>query len=62
MRLYKSSFSCYTCRKRESRVMSDEEISELDIRLAFYNVPAIEALLAKGVIASPRANANYIIE
>lgn len=42
--------------------MSYEEISKLDIRLAFYNVPAIEALLAKGVIVSPRADVNYIIE
>lgn len=48
--------------KEENRGMTEKEIGELDIRLAFYYESAIVELLAKGVIVFPRTDANYIIE
>lgn len=42
--------------------MTEKEIGELNIRLAFYYESAIVELLAKGVIVFPRTDANYIIE
>lgn len=42
--------------------MTEKEIGELNIRLAFYYESAIVELLAKDVMVYPRTDANYIIE
>lgn len=42
--------------------MTEKEIGELNICLAFYYESAIVEFLAKGVIVFPRTDANYTIE
>ena len=58
MSLYKSHSFCYTCRKREIMVMTEEEIGELYTRLAFQYESSIEVLLAKGLIDTDLAAAT----
>ena len=49
MRLYRTHFSCYTVKKGEW-VMSENELHERYIRLAFQYESAMDALLTRGLV------------